>query len=99
MAKRGFIEYKTYLFQNKDPVIDEVRTVVADSGLSQADIESESRVRASTMSAWFRGKTRRPQNATIEAVLRACGKQRVIVDRAAVRRRGARRHLKVVAGR
>lgn len=76
---RGFIAYTTYLFRDKDPIIDQTRTVVADSGLSYKAVSKRSRVSRGTLSAWFKGKTRRPQNATVEAVLRACGKTRVIV--------------------
>jgi DNA-binding phage protein len=69
MAK-GFI-YKSYNFQDKDPIIDELRTVVGHTTYKQ--IEEDSGVTSQTLRAWFGGKTRRPQAATVNAVLRALG--------------------------
>ena len=77
MAKRktvrGFIPYKSYLFRDKDPVIDQVRTAVEDSGMTFKEIHDASDVSTSTVYNWFYGNTRRPQFATVEAVARACG--------------------------
>jgi transcriptional regulator with XRE-family HTH domain len=72
--------YKTYLFRNKDPVIDELRTLIQDEGLSYQDIHVKSGVSVTTLRNWFHGETRRPQSPTVEAVGRACGKMRVWVD-------------------
>jgi transcriptional regulator with XRE-family HTH domain len=69
---KGFT-YKSYSFTDKDPIIDEIRTVVQDSGVSYRQIEEESGVTGSTLHAWFHGKTRRPQAATLNAVARALG--------------------------
>jgi len=78
MAKRGYLKpYKTYLFREKDPIIDKTRTVVEDSGLSYAEIEEKSGVSTSTMYNWFHGNTRRPQFCTVNAVGGACGKELV----------------------
>jgi transcriptional regulator with XRE-family HTH domain len=65
--------YKSYSFVDKDPIIDEIRTVVEESGVSYKQIEEESGVTAPTLYAWFNGKTRRPQAATLNAVARALG--------------------------
>lgn len=65
--------YKSYMFRTKDPVIDHVRTIVADSGLKHSKVSEKSGVAAGTMHNWFSGPTRRPQFATVEAVARACG--------------------------
>lgn len=65
--------YKSYNFTDKDPVIDVLRTAVADVGLSYEEIEELSDVKASTLKGWFHGKTKRPQHATIMAVTRAIG--------------------------
>ena len=78
MAK-GFT-YKSYSFVDKDPIIDEVRTVFQDAGVTRQWIENESGVTANTLHAWFEGKTRRPQAASINAVLRALGKKLGVVD-------------------
>jgi len=69
--------YKSYVFRNKDPVIDETRTLVQDSGSSYAEISKDSGVSVTTLYAWFHGKTKRPQSASIEAVGRALGYKRV----------------------
>jgi transcriptional regulator with XRE-family HTH domain len=65
--------YKSYSFVDKDPIIDEIRTVVEESGVSYKQIEDESGVTDSTLRSWFQGKTRRPQAATLNAVARALG--------------------------
>jgi transcriptional regulator with XRE-family HTH domain len=69
---KGFT-YKSYSFTDKDPIIDEIRTVVQDSGVSYRQIEEESGVTSWTLRSWFDGKTRRPQAATLNAVARALG--------------------------
>ena len=71
MAK-GFT-YKSYNFLEKDPIIDEIRTIVQSSGLTYRMIEEESDVTSTTLRAWFTGATRRPQAATLNAVARALG--------------------------
>lgn len=72
--------YKTYNFKDKDPVIDQLRTIVEDSKLSHKDIQDAAGTSQSLLYNWFYGGVRRPQSATIEAIGRACGKQRVWVD-------------------
>lgn len=71
MAK-GFI-YKSYNFVDKDPIIDEIRGVVQTSGATYKHIEEQSGVCSATLHNWFDGKTRKPQAATINAVLRSLG--------------------------
>ena len=78
MAK-GFT-YKSYNFTDKDPIIDEVRTVFQDAGVTKQWVEENSGVTSTTLHAWFDGKTRKPQAATINAVLRALGKKLGIVN-------------------
>jgi lambda repressor-like predicted transcriptional regulator len=73
--------YTSYNFIDKDPVIDQLRTAIQDSGMSWSEISHNSGVSVSCLRNWFHGETRKPQNATIEAVLRAIGKSRVIVDK------------------
>jgi hypothetical protein len=65
--------YKSYSFLDKDPIIDEIRTVIKDSGVSHKWIEEESGVTAVTLRAWFYGTTKKPQAATINAVARSLG--------------------------
>jgi transcriptional regulator with XRE-family HTH domain len=72
--------YKSYSFIDKDPIIDEIRTVYQNSGVNYKWIEDNSGVTSTTLSAWFSGKTRKPQAATINAVLRALGYKLGIVE-------------------
>lgn len=65
--------YKTYNFKDKDPVIDEMRTALQDSGKSYQEVHEDSGVSATTLYNWFNGETRRPQFATIRAAARAMG--------------------------
>ena len=65
--------YTSYLFRDKDPVIDVMRGVVEDANMSYQDVRDESGVSKSTIRNWFHGKTRRPQFATVAAVAGACG--------------------------
>jgi DNA-binding phage protein len=78
---RGYIpQYRTYAFKDKDPIIDKMRTVIADSGNSYSHISELSGVSTTTLYNWFSGPTRKPQFASSNAVLRAIGKKLVIVD-------------------
>ena len=61
--------YQSYNFVDKDPIIDEVRTAIQDSGVSYKYIEDKSGVTDQTLRNWFDGRTRRPQACTVRAVL------------------------------
>jgi hypothetical protein len=65
--------YKSYLFRNKDPIIDKVRTLIADQGVSHTYIEVHSGVTKRTLHNWFHGETRRPCHATVAAVISVLG--------------------------
>ena len=74
MAKRTAItQYPTYSFREKDPIIDQLRTIIADEGLTYAKLHELSGVSETTLYNWFGGPTKRPQHATIMAVARAAG--------------------------
>lgn len=78
----GYLKpYKSYVFRNKDPIIDKIRTVVQDSNMKHKAVSDESGVSVACMHGWFHGKTRRPQFATVNAVARACGKELVMRTR------------------
>jgi DNA-binding phage protein len=64
--------YKSYRFIDKDPIVDYTRTFVYENG-GPATISKASGVTSSTLYSWYKGKTRRPQFATVAAVLMACG--------------------------
>jgi len=74
--------YSAYRFREKDPVIDEIRTLVEDHFGRRVNSKDFGAVKesggpaAGTMAGWFFGKTRRPQSATIEAAGRALGYKR-----------------------
>jgi hypothetical protein len=92
---RGFLTpYKSYMFLDKDPVLDKVRTVVQDSKMSYREVHEKSGVSVACQRAWFKGATRRPQFATVNAVLRACGKELAVVNRGSVK---SRSHLRAVS--
>lgn len=74
---RGFITYKSYLFREKDYVIDALRTAHSDSRKTYQEVADDSGVKVGTLRSWFGGKTRRPQFATVAAVALACGKTTV----------------------
>lgn len=71
--------YKSYNFIDKDPVIDELRTIFQRNRITYAFVEQKSGVTSQTMRNWFEGKTKRPLNSTVEAVVRAIGGKRQIV--------------------
>lgn len=83
-ADRGMRTYSAYRFTEKDPAIDAIRTVMQDhfgkrnlSHEDYAEIPENGGPSASTVKHWFEGKTKRPQNATLEAAGRALGYRRV----------------------
>lgn len=65
--------YKSYNFVDKDPIIDEIRAVVKKEGATYDYIHIMSGVSRGTLVAWFDGSTKKPQAATVNAVLRALG--------------------------
>lgn len=65
--------YKSYNFTEKDPIIDEIRTIYQDSGANYTWIQEHSGVSTATLVNWFSGTTKRPQAATVNAVLRCLG--------------------------
>lgn len=70
IAKTGFL-YKTYNFVDKDPVIDRLRGYT--KGIKYSKISADSGVSVTTLRNWFEGQTKRPQYATVIAVMRALG--------------------------
>jgi len=71
-----------YLFRTKDPVIDELRTMVQDKYEGKLnrrvlrDIEANGGAKANTTAGWFFKAVRKPQNPLIEATGRAIGYHR-----------------------
>jgi transcriptional regulator with XRE-family HTH domain len=75
---KGLKLYKSYSFRDKDPIIDAMRTAIADTGDSLAKVSERSGVSAGTMGNWFNGRTRRPQFATVAAFCVSQDKHAVI---------------------
>jgi DNA-binding phage protein len=73
MAKSALKVYGTYNFIDKDPVIDRMRGYVKSTGMTYSQIEDKSGVSSSTIYNWFDGGTKRPQYATVMAVMGALG--------------------------
>ena len=69
----GSFTYKSYNFTDKDPMIDEIRTLVQQHGSTYKAIHEHSGVSTGTLTAWFTGPTKKPQAATINAVARSMG--------------------------
>lgn len=74
--------YKAYNFRTKDPVIDELRTLMQEAYGPKLGYKVFTRVErdggpsATAQHNWFFGKTRRPQSAAVEACGRALGYKR-----------------------
>jgi hypothetical protein len=68
---------------DKDPVKDELQTALQDAGLfgkgKMKIVATLANVAVGTVDALFWGATKRPQNATVEGLLRAAGYERQIV--------------------
>lgn len=65
--------YRSYNFVDKDPVIDLMRDLVKGQRMGYAKLAHMSGVSESTLRNWFDGKTRRPQYATVAAVMGSLG--------------------------
>jgi len=78
--------YKSYMFKDKEPSIDEFRTVVQDhfgtrtiTNAHLREIEVGGGPTVGCMRGWFFGDTNRPQNVTLEAAGRSIGYKRAWV--------------------
>src|SRR5262252_505104 len=74
--------YQSYMFKTKDPVIDQLRTMLADefgkvSHKAFAAVQAAGGPSTTSMYNWFMGETLRPQSASVEACGRAIGRKRV----------------------
>ncbi len=70
-----------YRFIERDPVLELITKAITDSGLSLSRISDLCGVSRWTLHAWESGKVKRPQNLTVEFVLKALGYERIIVKR------------------
>ena len=67
------VTYKTYQFVDHDPAIDLFRGALTQSGLSANLAASLSGVSKGAIHNWLKGKTKRPQFATLNAAAVAVG--------------------------
>lgn len=89
-AKRSYVPplYGAYLFRDKDPEIDGLRTKLQQK-FGRLDrkllrkLEENGGAKVGTTSGWFFGKTMRPQNASLESTGRAAGIKRAWVEMSA----------------
>jgi hypothetical protein len=77
--------YKSYVFRDKDPAIDEMRTLAEDHFGRKVDSKMLNEIHESggpsvgCMASWFFGTTKRPTNPCIEAAGRSMGYKRTWV--------------------
>jgi hypothetical protein len=70
---RGFLRYKAYPFISKDPIINVLRTLKSDTEMTNRQIQDGGGPTTGTLNSWFKGKTRRPQFATVAAAAVSMG--------------------------
>jgi DNA-binding phage protein len=69
-----FRPYKSYNFKDRDPVFDQLRTMIADSGMSYSQINEESGVSMSTLYRHFtQCSSTRSRHDVIAAIAGAVG--------------------------
>lgn len=79
IQKMGQKNETGYRFINKDPIMDQVVNLIDSSSMSKKEISYRSGVSTATFQKWKKGDTKRPQNASIDVVLRTLGYHRPIV--------------------
>ena len=79
MAKTRFGVYPTYLFKDHDPILDQISTMRGDRKLTSTQIEAISGVSKTTLNSWEKRKTKRPQLATVAAVVKSLGGELLVV--------------------
>ena len=65
--------YKSYVFKERDPIIDAFIALRASAKMSFSKIHEEGGPTTSTLRAWEHDKVKRPQHATIAAAASAVG--------------------------
>lgn len=81
--KFGF--YPSYQFGDHDPIIDQIDTLRKDAGSPKFDkVSADSGVSVTTLNNWHTRKVKRPQFATVKAVVQALGGELGIVYRGKV---------------
>jgi transcriptional regulator with XRE-family HTH domain len=84
MAIRKFLGYTGYDFGGgeQDPIVDKMRTMIEDSGLSYKKLSELSGVSSGTYTRWFsrnvKKRVKRPMFSTVMATVRGAGCDLVI---------------------
>ena len=67
--------YSTYRFRatEKDPVIDQIRSLMDDTDTSISELSTATNLSQTTIRNWIDGDTRKPQHASITAAVRGMG--------------------------
>lgn len=68
-----------YRFIDKDLICDQLTELMDKTGATPSKIARGGNIAANTVRAIKKGKTKRPQNRTVEAILRSMGLTREIV--------------------
>ena len=71
--KRTIGLYRSYVFRERDPIIDAFIALRSDAKLSYSQVRKKGGPATATLSAWENGRTKRPQHATIAAAASAIG--------------------------
>ena len=74
--------YPSYKFTDHDPILDQIDTLRQDAGnVSFTRLSAASGVSDTTLHAWASRKTKRPQFATVAAVVNALGGELTVTYR------------------
>jgi len=103
MARNIFGHNPHYEFRDRDPIFDQMKTMLKASGLSFAELSERTHMASSTFSAWFaKGTTISPRHESVQIFYRSFGidygvKQtlRIVVTNA--KREGTKQHQQRVA--
>lgn len=68
-----------YRFKDADPALEQVRSVIRESGETANRVAKAASVATTTVINILNKKTKRPQNATVEAIFRSLGYRRELV--------------------
>jgi len=79
--KRGFITYKSYLFRDRDPILEAVLVAQSGSRMTFKQIWEKGGPTVPTLRRWNSGLTRRPQFCTVAAATRSLGKRGIAFNR------------------
>jgi DNA-binding phage protein len=74
------MNYRTYSFRGKDPVLKLLHDAIAVSGMTWGEVAEASGVNIGTLYAWFHGATISPRFATLQAVAIAIHRELRLAD-------------------